>query len=184
TESRLVMPDTHSNPFSLDQLEKPDQMRARSLILENVDGTQPQGPTQRFVLRAVPHTLSQGISTTRPPGSSPPPAARTGWSGDGAPGQGRLADFTNGAINQHFTRSLNRVAGTDFRVATEDEGQAVATFMRAVGRTNDIDLTGITMSDTAAETGRQRFLQVGCTVFHGNATANATATSGNTNQNT
>ncbi len=180
----LFIAENHTDNLQLDQLEIPAQMRARSLILENVDGTQPEGPTVRFVLRSVPHTLSQGISTTRPPTGPNPPAERTGWGGDGAPGQGRLADFTNGAINQHFTRSLNRVAGTDFRVATEDEGQAVATFMRAVGRTNDIDLTGITMTDTAAETGRQRFLQVGCTVCHGNATANATATSGNTNQNT
>src|SRR5256885_2362558 len=83
----------------------------RRLILENVDGTSPEGPTVRFVLRAVPHNLSMGTSVTRPQGSQNPPAERTGWSGDGAPGQGRLADFTNGAINQHFTRSLNRVAG-------------------------------------------------------------------------
>ena len=180
----LFIAENHTDAFALDQLEIPAQMRARSLILENVDGTQPEGPTVRFVLRSVPHTLSQGISTTRPPNSQNPPADRTGWGGDGAPGQGRLADFTNGAINQHFTRSLNRVAGTDFRVATEEEGQAVATFMRAVGRTNDIDLNSITMSDANAEIGRQRFLVVGCTTCHGNATANINATSGNTNQQT
>jgi cytochrome c peroxidase len=181
----LFIAENHSDPFALDQLEIPAQMRARGLILENVDGTQPEGPTNRFVLRAVPHTLSQGISTTRPPGSQNPPADRTGWGGDGAPGLGRLADFTNGAIQQHFTRSLNRVAGTDFRVATEDEGQAVATFMRAVGRTNDIDLASISFSDAGAEAGRVKFINggnFGCFSCHGNATANATATSGNTNQ--
>ena len=64
---------------------------------------------------------------------------------------GRLADFTSGAINQHFTRSLNRVPGTDFRQSTEQEGQAVATFMRALGRTNEISLNAITFSDAAAE---------------------------------
>src|SRR5581483_11738692 len=153
----LFIAENQSDGLALDQLEIPAQMRARGLILENVDGTQPEGPTNRFVLRAIPHTLSQGISTTRPPGSQNPPADRTGWGGDGAPGQGRLADFTNGAINQHFTRSLNRVPGTDFRVATEDEGQAVATFMRDVGRLNDIDLNNITLSDAGAEVGRQRF---------------------------
>jgi hypothetical protein len=167
----LFIAENHTDPFQLDQLEIPAQMHARGLILENVDGTQPEGPTNRFVLRAVPHTLSQSISTTRPPGSVNPPADRTGWGGDGAPGQGRLADFTNGAINQHFTRSLNRVAGTDFRVATEQEGQAVASFMRDLGRLNDIDLNSITFSDPGAETGRQRFLVVGCTACHGNATA-------------
>jgi cytochrome c peroxidase len=175
----LFIAENHSDTLALDNLEIPAQMRARGLILENVDGTQPEGPTVRFVLRAIPHTLSQGISTTRPPGSQNPPFDRTGWGGDGAPGQGRLADFTNGAINQHFTRSLNRVAGTDFRVATEAEGQAVATFMRDVGRLNDIDLNGITMSDAGAETGRQRFLVVGCTACHGNATA--TVNGGNQN---
>src|SRR4051812_41853138 len=181
----LFIAENHSDPFALDQLEIPTQMRARGLILENVDGTQPEGPTNRFVLRAVPHTLSQGISITRPPGSQNPPADRTGWGGDGAPLQGRLADFTNGAITQHFTRSLNRAAGTDFRNATEDEGQAVATFMKAVGRTNDIDLASITFTDAAADAGRVKFINggnFGCFTCHGNATANATATSGNTNQ--
>jgi cytochrome c peroxidase len=183
----LFIAENQSDNLPLDNLEIPAQMRARGVILENVDGTQPEGPTVRFVLRSVPHTLSQGISTTRPtnaPETANPPFDRTGWGGDGAPGQGRLADFTNGAINQHFTRSLNRVPGTDFRVATEQEGQAVATFMRAVGRTNDIDLNNITMSDAAAETGRQRFLVAGCTTCHGQATANATPNGGNQNFNT
>jgi cytochrome c peroxidase len=181
----LFIAENHTDSFALDQLEKPAQMRARSLILENVDGTQPEGPTNRFVLRAVPHTLSQGISIARPQGSTGFPAERTGWGGDGAPGQGRLADFTNGAINQHFTRSLNRVAGTDFRVASEDEGQAVATFMKAVGRTNDIDIASITLSDAAADAGRVKFINggnFGCFSCHGNATANLSPTSGNTNQ--
>jgi cytochrome c peroxidase len=179
----LFIAENTTDNFPLDNLEIPAQMRARGLILENVDGTQPEGPTVRFVLRSVPHTLSQGISTTAPSGGPNPPAERTGWGGDGAPGQGRLADFTNGAINQHFTRSLNRVAGTDFRVATEQEGQAVATFMRAVGRTNDIDLNNITMSDANAEIGRQRFLVVGCATCHGNATAMVNGANLNFNTN-
>src|SRR4051812_25586335 len=83
----LFIAENQSDGLPLDQLEIPAQMRARGLILENVDGTQPEGPTNRFVLRSIPHTLSQGISTTRPPGSQNPPADRTGWGGDGAPGQ-------------------------------------------------------------------------------------------------
>ena len=180
----LFIAENQTDAFQLNQLEVPAQMRARGLILENVDGTQPEGPTNRFVLRAIPHTLSQSISTLNPPGSTNPPAERTGWGGDGAPGQGRLADFTNGAINQHFTRSLNRVAGTDFRVATDQEGQAVATFMRGVGRLNDIDLNGLTFTDAGAETGRQRFLVVGCAGCHGNASANLPNGGGNINVNT
>ena len=180
----LFIAENHSDTLQLDELEVPAQMRARSLIRENVDGTQPEGPSVRFVLRSVPHTLSQGVSTTRPPFAQNPPADRTGWGGDGAPGQGRLADFTNGAINQHFTRSLNRVAGTDFRVATEQEGQAVATFMRATGRTNDIDLNSITFSDAGADAGRVKFINggnFGCFTCHANAGANA-INNQNTNQ--
>jgi hypothetical protein len=167
-------------------------MRARGLILENVDGTQPEGPTVRFVLRSVPHNLSQGVSVTRPSFGQNPPAERTGWGGDGAPSSGtnasgvpmtgRLADFTSGAINQHFTRSLNRVVGADFRQATEQEGQAVATFMRALGRTNDITVNSIFMSDPGAEIGRQRFQQVGCEICHANAGANVGSPPANTNQ--
>jgi hypothetical protein len=159
------------NP-ALANLERPAQMRARSLILENVDGTQPGGPNVRFVLRTVPHNLSMGVSVTTPPGDPTPPNERTGWSGDGAPGQGRLADFTNGAIGQHFTRSLNRVPGVDFRVATENEGQRVALFMRELGRKNEVNLNAIGFSDAGANTGRQRFLAVGCNGCHNNAGAN------------
>jgi hypothetical protein len=157
---------------ALANLERPTQMRAHGVILENVDGTQPD-PNVRFVLRTVPHNLSMGVSITTPPGQPTPPNERTGWSGDGAPGQGRLADFTNGAIGQHFTKSLNRVPGVDFRVATEDEGQRVALFMRELGRKNDVNMTAIGFNDAGAQTGRQRFLDVGCNGCHNNAGANS-----------
>ena len=157
---------------TLANLERPVQMRAHGLILENVDGTLPD-PNIRFVLRSVPHNLSMGVSITLPPGQPTPPVERTGWSADGAPGQGRLADFTNGAIGQHFTRRLNRVPGVDFRVATEDEGQRVALFMRELGRKNDISLPAVIFSDAGADTGRQRFLAVGCNGCHNNAGANS-----------
>ena len=159
------------NP-TLANLERPAQMRAQGLILENVDGTNPS-PNIRFVLRTVPHNLSMGTSVTTPDGQPMPPNERTGWSGDGAPGQGRLADFTNGAIGQHFTQSLNRVPGVDFRVATEDEGQRVALFMRELGRKNEINLNAIGFSDAGAEAGRLKFLDVGCNGCHNNAGANS-----------
>jgi hypothetical protein len=168
----LFIAENTSDALALNDLERPAQMRARSLILENVDGTQPGGPNVRFVLRSTPHNLSMGVSVTRRATDPAPPNERTGWSADGAPGQGRLADFTNGAIGQHFTRSLNRVAGTDFRVATEDEGQRVALFMRELGRKNDINLTAVGFNDAGAQTGRDRFLAVGCNFCHNNAGAN------------
>jgi hypothetical protein len=168
----LFIAENQSDALALNDLERPPQMRQFSLILENVDGTQPGGPNVRFALRSTPHNLSMGVSVTRRATDPSPPVERTGWSGDGAPGQGRLADFTNGAIGQHFTRSLNRVAGVDFRVATEDEGQRVALFMRELGRKNDINLTAVGFSDAGAQTGRDRFLAVGCNFCHNNAGAN------------
>ncbi|HEX6272599.1 MAG TPA: hypothetical protein VFZ53_06160 [Polyangiaceae bacterium] len=173
----LFIAENQSDGLALNGLEIPAQMRARGLILENVDGTAPEGPTVRFVLRSVPHTLSMATSTTSP--TSGTPAERTGWGGDGAPGQGRLADFTQGATVQHFTRSLNRVPGTDFRNVTEQEGQAVATFLRQLGRLNEVDLNGIGFSDAGADIGRQRFVAVGCGNCHGNAGANSFGANGN-----
>ncbi len=63
--------------------------------------------------------------------------------------------------------------GVDFRVATEDEGQRVALFMRELGRKNDVNLTAVGFSDAGAQTGRQRFLDVGCNGCHNNAGANS-----------
>ena len=173
----LFIAENQSDGLPLNGLENPAQMRARGLILENVDGTQPEGPTVRFVLRSVPHTLSMATSTKSP--NTGFPAERIGWGGDGAPGQGRLADITQGATVQHFTRSLNRVPGTDFRNVTEQEGQAVATFLRQLGRLNEIDLNSIGFSDAGANVGRQRFIDVGCNNCHGNAGANFGGTNNN-----
>ena len=175
----LFVAETNAALF---QLEIPAQMRSRSLILENVDGTAPQGPTVRFVLRSVPHNLSMGRTITTPtPGAGP--AERTGWSADGAPGAGLLSNFTQGAVVQHFTRTLNRVAGPDFRNATAQEGQAVATFMRELGRKNEINLGAVAFSDVAANTGRQRFLAVGCNTCHNNAGSNTGGVNQNFNTN-
>jgi mono/diheme cytochrome c family protein len=181
---KLFIAEHTTDGLPLDNLEIPSQLRARGLILENVDGTQPEGPTVRFVLRSVPHNLSMGVSIKAGEGiASSDHAERTGWSGDGAPlggtngsgvtMTGRLDDFTMGAINQHFTRSLNRVPGVDFRKSTEQEGAAVATFMKRLGRLNDINLNGVSFSDAGAEAGRQRFNSVGCDQCHQDAGANS-----------
>jgi cytochrome c peroxidase len=171
------------NP-QLAKLEVPAVMRQFGLILENVDGFAPD-PTTHFVLRGVPHTLSLATSITNPPNTQNPPANRTGWSGDGAPGTGALRDFQTGAITQHYTKSLSRTVGTDFRLATSDELDRIDHFMRQLGRLNELDLTTVVMTDSGAEAGRQRFLTVGCNLCHGNAGANATfGGGGNRNFNT
>jgi mono/diheme cytochrome c family protein len=154
-------------------LEIPAQMRRFGLILENVDGFAPD-PRTHFVLRSVPHTLSLATSVTRAPGDAVnPPAERTGWSGDGAPGSGSLRDFQTGAITQHYTRNLDRVAGRDFRLADSGELDRIDLFMRRIGRTNELVLANVKMSDARAEAGRVKFLAVGCNACHTNAGANA-----------
>jgi hypothetical protein len=166
-------------------LEIPAQMRRFGLILENVDGFAPD-PRTHFVLRSVPHTLSMATSVTRAPGDPvTPPIERTGWSGDGAPGAGGLRDFQTGAITQHYTNSLDRVAGEDFRLADDGELGRIDQFMRQVGRTNELVLGSVVMSDARAEAGRTTFLAVGCNACHGNAGANASfGGGGNRNFNT
>jgi hypothetical protein len=172
------------NP-TLKKLEIPAQMRGRGLILENLDGFAPD-PAVRFVLRSVPHNLSMGTSVTRAAGDAvTTPADRTGWSGDGAPGAGTLRDFQTGAITQHYTKSLNRVAGTDFRLATDGELDRIDLFMRQLGRTNELNLASVVMTDAGAEAGRTAFLTVGCNACHSNAGANAAfGGGGNRNFNT
>jgi hypothetical protein len=171
-----------TNP-ALTRLEVPKQMRQFGLILENVDGFAPD-PTTHFVLRSVPHTLSLATSVTNPPGVPATPANRTGWSGDGAPGNGALRDFQTGAIIQHYTRSLARVKDTDFRLAVDGELDRIDHFLRQLGRLNELDLTTVVLNDAGAEAGRQRFLSVGCNRCHGNAGANASFAPGNRNFNT
>ncbi|HKB14530.1 MAG TPA: hypothetical protein VKF62_00610, partial [Planctomycetota bacterium] len=119
--------------------EKPELMRKAGLVLENVDGF--DDLEHRFVMRGVPHTLAMGTSIAAPPPTAEEtavlPAERTGWSGDGAPGAGTLREFANGAIRQHFTKTLRREPGTDFRFATEEELDAIEAFMLSLGRDED-----------------------------------------------
>ena len=165
-------------------LEIPEQLRGRGLILENADGFAPD-PTVRFVLRSVPHNLSMGVSVERGPADPvTPPADRTGWSGDGAPGAGTLRDFQTGAIVQHYTRRLDRIEGEDFRLAGAGELDAIELFMRQLGRTSELELATVVMSDARAEAGRIAFLTVGgCDLCHTNAGANVAPVFGGGNLN-
>jgi cytochrome c peroxidase len=164
----------------LQDLEKPPQMHQFGLILENVDGFLPD-PRTHFVLRSVPHTLSLATSVTRPPNAPNPPVDRTGWSGDGAPNAGALRDFMTGAIRQHYTQTLARVEGQDFRLASDAELGRIDSFMRLTGRTNELALGTVAMSDPRADAGRTSFLTVGCNGCHANAGANAGGSNANFN---
>ncbi|HEX2165488.1 MAG TPA: hypothetical protein VHM02_16220, partial [Thermoanaerobaculia bacterium] len=146
-------------------LERPALLDREALVLENVDGL--EDPTVKFVMRGVPHSLSMATSIAQP-SDGDPLGERTGWGGDA----GTLNGFSNGAIRQHFPKSLDRVEGVDFRLATQEELDAMEAFMLASGRLQEIDLTAASLADAAAERGRLLFLGAGkCNNCHLNAGA-------------
>ncbi len=150
----------------ISQLEVPKLMREFHLIVENVDGG--ENPTVKFLLRGVPHSLSLATSTT------PDDGTRIGWSGDGAPSPGTVRMFLLGAIMQHYPNvSLKREPGVDFRLPTDEELDVTEEFMLSVGRLDDVDLNGVALNNTDADSGRVSFINSGCNACHLNAGATA-----------
>jgi hypothetical protein len=152
-------------------------MREFGLILENLDGF--DDLENRFTMRGVPHVLGLRSSVASPQGP------RTGWSGDGAPGDGSLRSFAIGAVIQHLTKTLNRVAGVDFRPPTDDELDAIEAFMLSLGRQKDLELP-LALKGTVPKRGQEIFLDNNlgkCNVCHRNAGANL-ADANNANFNT
>ncbi|MGH8621363.1 MAG: hypothetical protein ACRET3_04420, partial [Burkholderiales bacterium] len=161
------------NPDLKKNFENPKLMRQFGLILENLDGF--DDLDKKFVMRGVPHVLAQRTSINSNQGP------RTGWSGDGAPGDGSLRSFATGAVIQHFTRTLNRVAGMDFRLPTEAELDALEAFMLSLGRQQDLVLP-LPLKGPVAKRGQAIFLdnQLGkCNLCHANAGATANFGGGN-----
>lgn len=171
------------NPALARGFEAPRQMRANALILENLDGF--EDLDNKFVLRGVPHTLALRTSVESRDGP------RTGWGGDGAPGDRSLRSFAVGAVVQHFPRTTNRIAGVDFRLPTEDELDALEAFMLSLGRQEDLRLP-LPLADPRAARGQALFMDndvARCNVCHFNAGANASPAifgdgAGNLNFNT
>jgi hypothetical protein len=160
-------------------LERPLLMRGHAQILENVDGL--ENPTVKFTMRGVPHSLSLATSI-RAPADGRAPVQRTGWSGDGAPQTGALRFFPVGAVRQHFTKSLNRVAGVDFVLPTDPQLDDMEAFMLASGRLNELSLANVTLTNAGAQAGKIRFVAADarCNGCHSNAGANV---GGGTNNN-
>jgi cytochrome c peroxidase len=160
-------------------LEIPTLMRQYGLILENLDGA--DSPTSKFVMRSVPHTFALATSVTAQAtptdGTTRPPNERTGWSGDGAPNAGELRDFQTGAVMQHYTKSLARTSGTDFVLPTSAELDSIVAYLRSVGRTSELTLSSVSLSDPRADAGRLTFLTPAkrCNGCHNNAGANVAA---------
>lgn len=147
--------------------ENPRLMRELALILENQDGF--DDPDNNFNMRGIPHTLAMRTSVASAVGP------RTGWGGDGAPGDGSLHSFAVGAVVQHFTKSLNRVPGTDFRLPTAEELDALEAFQLSLGRQQDLALP-LPLTGVVPVRGQQIFLDNAlgkCSFCHFNAGANA-----------
>ena len=169
------------NPDLKENFENPTLMREFGLILENLDGF--DDLKNKFVMRGIPHVLGLRTSVDSPGGP------RTGWSGDGAPGDGSLRSFAVGAVIQHFTKTLNRIPGVDFRLPTEEELDALEAFMLSLGRQQDLVLP-LPLRGTVPKRGQAIFLDNAlgkCNLCHvnGGATANfGGGTLGNANFNT
>lgn len=154
------------NPNLRQNFENPRLMREFGLIVENLDGF--DSLATRFTMRGVPHTLGMRHSVASAQGP------RTGWSGDGAPGDGSLRSFAIGAVIQHFTKTLNRVAGVDFRLPTDEELDALEAFQLSLGRQEEVPLP-LPLKSVVAARGQAIFNDPAggkCFACHFNAGAN------------
>lgn len=109
----------------------------RGLILENIDGFK-----AKEVFRASPHLLA--LARTAP----------FGLSGE----FDSLDDFSDGAVVQHFPKSLARISGVDFRHPTREELAAMSEFMFEISNpsTNALDLDRLATTE-AQKRGRAFF---------------------------
>jgi len=157
------------NPALGQHFERPDLMRRFGLILANTDGF--DDLENRFVMRSPQHLF--GLRTSVDNYKGP----RTGWGGDGAPGDGTLLSFVIGAVRQHMAKTPERQPGVDFRLPTVNELDALEAFMLSLGRQEDWTLP-LPLRDPIALRGQELFLdpqmQDGrCNLCHFNAGATA-----------
>lgn len=154
-------------PNLAQNFENPALMREFALILENQDGF--DDLQNNFNMRGVPHTLALNTSIDSRMGP------QTGWSGDGAPGDGSLRSFATGAVIQHFTKTTNRIAGVDFRLPTDEELDALEAFQLSLGRQEDLTLP-LPLRSVVVGRGQEIFLDNSlgkCNACHENGGANA-----------
>lgn len=159
----LTLPSTdplfvaETNP-ALADLEDPTLMRKHGLIKTNVDGPDVD------IFRSVPHTLAMATTakteTLAAGGEFAADEAfanATGWSGDGAPGSGSLREFTQGAVAQHMPKTMSRISGTDFRMPTEAELDAIEAYTLSLGRSKDYPVYQISFNDPLLQIGKELF---------------------------
>ena len=154
------------NPDLKANFENPRLMRMFGLILENQDGF--DDLDNNFNMRGVPHTL--GLPNSVASRNGP----QTGWSGDGAPGDGSIRSFATGAVIQHFTKTLNRIDGIDFRLPTDEELDALEAFQLSLGNQEELKLP-LPLKGIVALRGQSIFNDINtgkCFACHSNAGAN------------
>jgi hypothetical protein len=158
---------SENNP-ALAGLEDKTALHDHALIRENLDGFDDPSTA---VLRSVQHTFALGttnriLTAIADVFPDNPPAQRLGWGGDGAPGRGTLHEFGLGAIHQHFPRTLNRKAGTDFRVPTQEELDALEAFQLFTGRGKLVDASVLVFREQKANDGSRELFSQGCDGCH------------------
>lgn len=199
-----------TNPALKVGFENPKLMRELGLILANVDGFNKPG-----VMRSVPHTLALAKSIQTEGlirddlgnlikgefDLDLEYANALGWSGDGSVGTGSLREFAIGAVVQHFTKSLARTPGVDFRLPTDAELNALQAYMLSLGRSDDLVLSKMTFKSELVQRGKVLFDQknnpvdpvskkpilgksANCNGCHSNAGAISSTTRGNPTRDT
>ncbi|MBL8150505.1 MAG: hypothetical protein JNN15_11320 [Blastocatellia bacterium] len=169
------------DPNLANNFENPALMRQFGLILENVDGF--EDLQNKFVMRSVNHTLGMSQSLNAPDpvfgidfttnGVNPNPTQRTGWGGDGSPGSGSLREFAIGAVIQHFPKTLSRTPGSDFRLPTDRELDAMEAFQLSLGRQEEVNIRTLSVRDGLANNGKTLFLDTGNIGQRGRKNCNA-----------
>jgi cytochrome c peroxidase len=154
-----------NNPALAVNFEKPELMRKLGVFVENADGY--DNPGHKFTLRSAQNVQALANSTVRPDrtlgmdfssnGLNADPPERLGWGNDGAP----LREFASVAIGQHATRTLNRKAGVDFRVPTDQELDALAAYQLALGRQEDFNLPTLQLKSKVATKGQILYQDTG-----------------------
>src|SRR5215469_15325390 len=154
-----------NNPALSVNLEKPELMRKLGVFVENADGY--DDLAHKFTLRSAQNVQALANSTVRPDptlgmdfssnGLNADPPERLGWGNDGAP----LREFASVAIGQHATRTLNRKAGGDFRVPTDQELDALAAYQLALGRQEDFNLPTLQLKSKVATKGQILYQDTG-----------------------
>lgn len=157
--------------------EDAQMLRKLGLVLGNGDGG--EDLARKYTLRPPQSLQSVATQIAAPEPEFFPdftaisnaanPPERTGWANDNLP----LRDFALGAVAQHMPKSLARKAGSDFRLATDDELDALAAYQLSIGRMEDFDLKKLKLRYADAAEGQRLYTDTGAIGEPGHKNCNA-----------